>query len=51
MTYPRRPDRLNDNADHRHDAYASGDHDRSTYWAELDQPTAHELAEMEADGW
>ncbi|WP_269304865.1 hypothetical protein [Aeromicrobium sp. HA] len=47
MTYPRRPDRLNDNVDHRTDARSDGDY----YPDENDQPTPQELAEMEADGW
>lgn len=51
MTYPEPPDSLNTAADHRSDARASGDWDRSLDHADMDQPTARELAEMEADGW
>lgn len=53
MTYPRRPDSLNDNRDHRADA--SRDDNRTVYHAALggydDEPEAREVADLEADGW
>ena len=55
MTHPR-PDRLNDNADHRADARSAGDYDNTTtHHAALggfdDEPEAWEVADLEADGW
>lgn len=38
MTYPERPDSLNDSRDHRHDAQAAGAWDTE----DLDAPTWHE---------
>lgn len=45
--YPEPPDSLNTTADHRHDAMASGDYDRSLDEAIIDRPTRAELAELE----
>ena len=45
--YPEPPDSLNTAADHRDDAYASGDYDRSLDEAYYDRPTRAEMAELE----